>query len=64
MIPLPSRILAVADVYDALTSDRSYRKKLEDASAVRIIREGLGTQFDPRVVEFFLRLHQRGKITP
>jgi putative nucleotidyltransferase with HDIG domain len=64
MIPLPSRILAVADVYDALTSDRSYRKKLEDASAVRIIREGLGTQFDPRVVEFFLRLHQQGKITP
>ncbi len=64
MIPFPSRILAVADVYDALTSDRSYRTKLENAVAVRIIREGLGIQFDPRVVEFFLRLHHQGKITP
>lgn len=63
MIPFPSRILAVADVYDALTSDRSYRKKLEDAVAARMIKESLGTQFDPRVAAVFLRLHDQGKIT-
>ena len=61
-IPFPSRILAVADVYDALTSDRSYRKKMQEAVAVKIIQENLGTQFDPNVAQAFLRLFDQGKI--
>ena len=63
-IPFPSRILAVADVYDALTSDRSYRERLQEAVAVTIIKENLGTQFDPKVAKVFLGLHQQGKIKP
>jgi HD-GYP domain-containing protein (c-di-GMP phosphodiesterase class II) len=61
-IPFTSRILAVADVYDALTSDRSYRERLQEAVAVTIIKENLGTQFDPKVAKVFLGLHQQGKI--
>jgi HD-GYP domain-containing protein (c-di-GMP phosphodiesterase class II) len=52
----------VADVYDALTSDRSYRQRLQEAVAVTIIKENLGTQFDPKVAKVFLGLHQQGKI--
>jgi len=62
-IPFLSRILSVADVYDALTSDRSYRKKLSDDVAIRIIRENTGSQFEPKVVDVFLKLHEQGKIT-
>lgn len=61
-IPLLSRILAVADVYDALTSDRSYRKKMEDKEALKIIRENSGSQFDPKVVEAFLKSYGEHKI--
>ena len=49
-IPLPSRIVLVADAYDAITSDRPYRKGRAPAEAVRILRENQGRQFDPRVV--------------
>ena len=61
-IPFLSRILSVADVYDALTSDRSYRKRLEDDIAVEIIKENAGTQFDERIVDMFLTLYERGEI--
>ncbi len=61
-IPFPSSILAVADVYDALTSDRSYRERMQEAVAVAIIKENLGTQFDPKVAKVFLRLYEQGKI--
>lgn len=54
-IPLPSRILAVADTYDAMTSDRSYRKGLPHDTAVAEIRRCASTQFDPMVVEIFLK---------
>jgi PAS domain S-box-containing protein len=54
-IPLAARIFAVADVFDALTSDRPYRKAWSREDAVRYIREQAGRQFDPRVVEAFLR---------
>ena len=50
-IPLFARIIAVADVYDAITSDRSYRKAMSIQQAVAIIREGQGTLFDYDVVE-------------
>jgi HD-GYP domain-containing protein (c-di-GMP phosphodiesterase class II) len=52
-IPLPARIVAVADVYDALTSTRVYKPALTHAEASRVISEGGGTQFDPTVVAAF-----------
>ncbi|MBM3145005.1 MAG: GAF domain-containing protein [Chloroflexi bacterium] len=55
-IPLPARIFAVVDVYDALTSDRPYRKAWAKEKALEHIRSEAGTHFDPRVVEAFLRL--------
>ncbi len=49
-IPLPSRIVLVADAYDAITSDRPYRSGQTPAEAIKILRENQGRQFDPRVV--------------
>lgn len=53
-IPLEGRIVAVADVLDALLSDRSYRPAMPIERATEIIREGRGTQFDPDVVDALL----------
>jgi len=53
-IPLQGRIMAVIDVYDALTSDRPHRKRKTHEEAVDIIRSGSGTHFDPGIVESFL----------
>ncbi len=53
-IPLAARIVAVADVFDALTSDRPYRKAFSVEEAFQIIEEGLGSQFDPQVGKAFL----------
>ncbi len=55
------RILAVADVYDAVISDRPYRKGMLHDRAVGIIEKGSGTQFDPNVVEAFLKVMAQGK---
>jgi PAS domain S-box-containing protein len=55
-IPLAARIFAVADVYDALTSDRPYRKAWSRPQALQHIRDGAGTHFDPQVVDAFLAL--------
>lgn len=55
-ISIGARILAVADVYDALTSDRPYRKGMDRAEAIDYIREKVGQQFDPEVVEAFLKV--------
>jgi len=55
-ISLDARIVAVADVYDALTSERPYRKAMEQAIARCIIVEGRGSEFDPVVVDAFLGL--------
>jgi putative two-component system response regulator len=52
-IPPCARIMAIADVYDALTSDRVYRSALSHEEAAQIIREGKGTHFDPVAVEAF-----------
>jgi putative two-component system response regulator len=60
-IPLLGRIMAVADVYDALTSVRPYKKAFSHEEAVRIITEGSGTQFDPALVDAFLRVADRFK---
>ena len=62
-IPFLARVLSVADVYDAMASDRAYRKKMEDEVIIRIINEGGGTQFDPDVVTAFNHAYQAGRIT-
>jgi len=54
-IPLLGRIMAIADVYDALTSERPYKKAFPHEEAVRIITEGSGKQFDPALVEIFVQ---------
>jgi PAS domain S-box-containing protein len=53
-IPLEGRIVAVADVFDALTSDRVYRKALSTEQAVAMMEEGRGTQFDPLILDVLL----------
>lgn len=58
-IPLSARIVAVADVYDALRSKRVYKDALPHEQCVVLIAEAAGTQFDPRVVDMFLQLEDR-----
>lgn len=55
-IPLLSRILAVADAYDAMTKDRVYRKALPREEAIEEIRRNAGTQFDPQISNLFLEV--------
>jgi HD-GYP domain-containing protein (c-di-GMP phosphodiesterase class II) len=55
-IPIEGRIVAVADVYDALTHRRCYRGAFTRTSAVETVRKGSGGHFDPRVVDAFLRV--------
>lgn len=55
-IPLAARITALADVFDALCSRRSYKEPLADAEVYRIIRENTGTHFDPEVVTAFFQV--------
>jgi PAS domain S-box-containing protein len=54
-IPLPARIFAVADVWDALTSDRPYRSAWTEIEADDYIREEAGKHFDPQVVDYFFK---------
>jgi HD-GYP domain-containing protein (c-di-GMP phosphodiesterase class II) len=54
-ISMASRILGVTDVYDALTSDRPYRKSLKPSESIEYIMGGSGTLFDPAVVADFLQ---------
>lgn len=58
-IPLAARIFAVADVWDALRSDRPYRQALPTSTALAYIEENKGTHFDPEVVESFLIVYKR-----
>jgi HD-GYP domain-containing protein (c-di-GMP phosphodiesterase class II) len=53
-IPLPGRIIAVADAFDAMTSNRPYRKRMQVTSALAELKQGAGRQFDPDVVRAFL----------
>jgi putative two-component system response regulator len=53
-IPLLGRLMAIADVYDALRSDRPYKKAFPHEEAVKIITDGRGTHFDPILVDLFL----------
>lgn len=54
-IPLMGRIIAVADAYDAMTSKRPYRKALTKEAAIRELKAGAGTQFDPAIVKIFIK---------
>jgi putative two-component system response regulator len=55
-IPLLGRIMAIADVYDALISERSYKKPYSHNTAVEIIKTGRGTQFDPNLTDIFMAM--------
>jgi diguanylate cyclase (GGDEF)-like protein len=57
-IPLEARIVAVADAYEAMTTDRVYRTSIGHTAARAELRRGSGTQFDPRVVAAFLKGHE------
>jgi len=57
-IPLPARIVAVADVYDALSTRRAYKEAMPHERCVEIIREGRGSQFDPTIVDIFLEIER------
>ncbi len=61
-IPLGARIIAVADAYDAMTSDRPYRKAMSPLEAKEIIEERSGKDFDPDVVVAFLSAFRRGEM--
>jgi HD-GYP domain-containing protein (c-di-GMP phosphodiesterase class II) len=54
--PIAARIIHVSDAYDAMTTDRPYRKGMDHREAVRVLREFAGSHFDPRVVEVFTNL--------
>ena len=58
-IPLSGRIMAIADVYDALTSTRPYKVPVEHEEAVAIMKADSGTHFDPELIEVFLNVHER-----
>lgn len=63
-IPLIARIICIADCYDAMTSNRIYRKRLNDEEVRAEFVRCAGTQFDPALVEIFVRLMDEGKIFP
>ncbi len=58
-IPLEARIMAAADAFEAMTSDRPYRKALKVEEALEELKRGKGTQFDPDVVDAFLRAMEK-----
>ena len=55
-IPLPARIFAVIDNWDALNSDRPYRKAWQPEEVIDYIRQNSGVMFDPAIVEVFLKM--------
>lgn len=61
-IPLRVRIISIADAYDAMISERPYRKPLTHVQAIDEIRKGSGTQFDPELVRLFLEMDERGEL--
>ena len=61
-IPLPARIFAIVDVWDALSSDRPYRKAWDREDVIQYVIDDSGKHFDPRVVNAFLTLVGKGEI--
>ena len=63
-IPLESRVIAVCEAFDAMTSSTSYKEAMSFDLAVGEIESGAGTQFDPDVVSKFLEVVRSGAISP
>ncbi len=61
-IPMLARILSVADVYDAIASDRAYRKRMDESRILQIMYGGSGSQFDPDVIDTFRMLYDKGDL--
>jgi putative nucleotidyltransferase with HDIG domain len=61
-IPILAKIVAVADTYDAMTTDRPYRKAMEKEGAIEELKRCSGTQLDKEVVEAFMQAYQKGEI--
>ena len=61
-IPILAKIVAVADTYDAMTTDRPYRKAMDREGAVEELRRCAGTQFDKKIVDAFLEAYREGEI--
>jgi putative two-component system response regulator len=61
-IPLQGRIMAIIDVYDALISERPYKKAFTDEEAVNIIMQNSGAHFDPKIVEIFILAKEQLKM--
>jgi len=61
-IPLVSRIIAVADAFEAMTAERPYRRKISKKAAIEELKRCRGTQFDKDIVEAFIRAYKKGKI--
>lgn len=61
-IPIVARIIGIVDSYDAMTSNRVYRKRLQDEIVKEELIKGKGTQFDPNLVELFLELIEEGSL--
>ncbi|MBA7468127.1 hypothetical protein ES707_03368 [subsurface metagenome] len=61
-IPLGARIISVADAFDAMTSDRPYRKALTKEEARKELEKESGKRFDPQVIKAFLRLRDKGEL--
>jgi putative nucleotidyltransferase with HDIG domain len=61
-IPIEARVIAVADVYDAMTSDRPYRKAVSPYEARDTIAKGAGVEFDPKVVDAFQGAFRKGEL--
>ncbi len=62
-IPMQARIVAIADTFDAMTTNRPYQKAMELGYVVEKIKSFAGTRFDPHVVDAFVQAVQRGDIT-
>jgi HD-GYP domain-containing protein (c-di-GMP phosphodiesterase class II) len=60
-IPFGARILSVADAYEAMTSDRPYRRSLTQDAALEILVSGKGKQFDPKMVDIFKDILRSGQ---
>jgi len=61
-IPIWGRVICIADAFDAMTTDRPYRKGLSMDQALYELKKHAGTQFDPKLVELFIKLIKRGDL--
>lgn len=61
-IPLEAKIITIADIFDAVTTDRPYRKAMTEQEAIDIIKEQSGTRLDPKLVGVFIELYNEGRL--